>query len=34
MGLINIASENSTWRGLNYYKKYKVNNYKRTTYEL
>ena len=30
MGLINIASENSTWRGLNYYKKYKNKKNKRT----
>ena len=28
MGLINIASNNSTWRGLDYYKQNKVNAYK------
>ena len=36
MGLIDIASGNSTWRGLDYYKEHKVNNYKRisnTEYE-
>ena len=29
MGLINIASGNSTWRGLDYYKENKVNDYKK-----
>lgn len=29
MGLINIASGNSCWRGLNYYKEKKVSNYKK-----
>lgn len=28
MGLINIASGNSTWRGLDYYKENKVSEYK------
>ena len=28
MGLIDIASGNSTWRGLDYYKENKVSNYK------
>ena len=31
MGLINIASGNSTWRGLDYYKENKVSNYKKTS---
>lgn len=29
MGLINIASGNSTWRGLDYYKENKVSDYKK-----
>ena len=29
MGLINIASGNSTWRGLDYYKENKVSGYKK-----
>lgn len=29
MGLIDIASGNSTWRGLDYYKENKVSDYKR-----
>ena len=29
MGLINIASGNSTWQGLDYYKENKVSNYKK-----
>lgn len=29
MGLINIASRNSTWRGLDYYKENKVSDYKK-----
>ena len=29
MGLINIASSNSCWRGLDYYKEKKVSNYKK-----
>ena len=29
MGLINVASGNSVWRGLDYYKKNKVKNYKK-----
>ncbi len=31
MGLINIASGNSTWRGLDYYKENKVSDYKNTS---
>lgn len=31
MWLINIASGNSTWRGLDYYKENKVSNYKKTS---
>ena len=31
MGLINIASGNSTWRGLDYYKENKVSDYKKTS---
>ena len=31
MGLINIASGNSTWRGLDYYKENKVSNYNKKT---
>lgn len=31
MGLINIASGNSTWRGLDYYKENKVSYYKKTS---
>lgn len=29
MGLINIASGNSTWRGLDYYKENKVSEYRK-----
>lgn len=29
MGLINIASVNSVWRGLDYYKDKKIENYKK-----
>lgn len=29
MGILNIASGNSTWRGLDYYKEKKVSNYKK-----
>jgi len=28
MGIINLASNNSTWRGLDYYKENKVSNYR------